>query len=179
MLHVLTLWPVAGLGVAALHCGGFGVGVTLAHRVQVPLSVWADHLPLAWAGATTLSALEEKRREIITNINCTNKVEWPCVVCVCCPRSPVPSLRRASWSVSGRPPSHRVGRQSGGADGCRTLHLAAFLLNQCRWSPWSVHLHRRSLSTADTTAQILGVGENRFSKKNRDSMFPIFLLKSI
>lgn len=39
MLHGLTLRAVAGLGVAALHCGGFRVGVALVHRVQVPLLV--------------------------------------------------------------------------------------------------------------------------------------------
>ncbi len=34
--HWLTLWAVAGLGVAALHCSGFGVGVTVFHRIEVP-----------------------------------------------------------------------------------------------------------------------------------------------
>lgn len=44
---MLTLWSVARLGVAALHCGGFGVGVTLVHRVKVSLLVRADHLALS------------------------------------------------------------------------------------------------------------------------------------
>lgn len=33
IFHMLTLWPVAGLGVAALHSEWFGVGVTMVHGV--------------------------------------------------------------------------------------------------------------------------------------------------
>jgi len=58
---MLTLWTVAGLGVAALHRGWFRVGVALVHRVQVPLLVWADHLALSGARGTALGALQEKR----------------------------------------------------------------------------------------------------------------------
>lgn len=48
----LTLWPVAGLSVAALHCGGHQVAVALMHGVQVPLSVRADHLSISRARST-------------------------------------------------------------------------------------------------------------------------------
>lgn len=56
---MLTLWAVAGLGVAALHCGGFGVGEAVFSRVQVPVLVRADHLSVSRAGATARGALEE------------------------------------------------------------------------------------------------------------------------
>lgn len=39
IMHMHTLGSVAGLGVAVLHCGGFGMGTALVHRVQVPLLV--------------------------------------------------------------------------------------------------------------------------------------------
>lgn len=39
LISHLTLWPVAGLGVAVLHRGGFEVGVAMIHRVQVPILV--------------------------------------------------------------------------------------------------------------------------------------------
>lgn len=57
----LTLGTVAGLAVAALHCGGFGVGATLVHVVQVALLVRADHLPLSRTRSTAPGALEENR----------------------------------------------------------------------------------------------------------------------
>lgn len=55
----LTLWSVAGLSVAALHCGGHGVAAALLHGVQVPLSVRADHLPISRAGSAAPRTLQK------------------------------------------------------------------------------------------------------------------------
>lgn len=64
----LTLRPVAGLGVAALRCGGHRVAAALMHGVQVPLRVRADHLPISRAGSTAPRTLR-----IRCSLNCESK----------------------------------------------------------------------------------------------------------
>lgn len=61
----LTLWPVAGLSVAALHRGGHQGAAALMHGVQLPLRVRADHLPIPRAGSTAPRTLPGKDTALI------------------------------------------------------------------------------------------------------------------
>lgn len=107
----LTLWPVAGLSVAALHCGGHQVAPmaphALMHGVQVPLSVRADHLSISRARSTAPGTLPGKNTTLILRRSATTVSKHPRVLTR--PQSPTCHVTCVGqdaisqrWTVCGR-----------------------------------------------------------------------------
>lgn len=134
---MLTLVSLAGLSVAALHCGGHGLAAALLHGEQVPPSVRADHLPVSRAGSAAARTLREHVQRSVTFHQPPRR--RPGVP----ETSPSPRLQRATSSEQGRPPFHSAGQRVDAADCCRRTRLFSFLLSQHKSLLWSAALSHR------------------------------------